>query len=219
MRIQRLIFVCGLAAAGGLGYGGLALSQDSDRPDDTPAREVRAGEPMSTSRPQARGVGADAARDFAVLRRGRRAGDTLSAQAAATIGEGEANFMGANPGLSRLALRDPDGVSIYALPGDESICMVSTGPAGSGLTCTSPAQAAAGYLIQTEHAGSRGSRVQGLLPDGVEEVTVTGSGAAGATTEVTGNAYSVKLDGSPGNLQFKTRDGAQRSIAVPFAAG
>lgn len=212
-RIATAVTAASIAAIVG---AGAAISQDQPPPAATPAPPpTPAGDvqgPQSTSRPITQAVEPGAARVFGVLRRAQGPGDAVPAEAARVIGEGDAAFFGANPRLARFAQRTASA-SLYLVPANGHVCLVSVTAAGSGMTCSSVDQAAAGYLIQTERVGAEGVRVQGVMPDGVEKVKVTGNRDSEGVVQ--GNAYSVDFSENPGDLTWTGTNGAPHRLAVP----
>jgi hypothetical protein len=68
---------------------------------------------------------------------------------------------------------------------------------GGGMACNPTANAVAGRLITwTSSRSGAGQMVQGLVPDGVTEVTLITANGSTTTARVSDNAYGADLSGS-----------------------
>ena len=135
----------------------------------------------------------EASEAVAVLDRSRESGDALPAEVAEKVDE-EAPF-GANPDLSRRAIGSLSN-SVYVVPADDHVCVALTLGEGANMSCPETDDLAAGQAGPTTVLLEGGSiAVYGVVPDGVDSVTVqtSGSGAVDAEIEAEGNAYLAVL--------------------------
>jgi hypothetical protein len=155
-------------------------------------------------RPMASNTDQQLAESFAVLRRRRTASDVLEA---ARFGDG--NPAGANAALARRAVSS-GGDSIFVVPANAGVCLVS----GTYSGCTSSDAAQRGYSVGMAATRS-GVQITGLVPDGVQSVTVNLANGDTATTTVADNVYSIGVDDvGTTSVSF---DGPHKLSSVPFA--
>lgn len=97
----------------------------------------------------------------------------------------------------------------------DTVCLLILPPLAQGPTgeCLAPQTAVAGRLVMTLEHG-REVEIAGVVPDGVERVTVTLASGVRATLPVTGNAYSALLPGPTTAVSFQGADGVV-SVDVP----
>lgn len=105
---------------------------------------------------------------------------------------------GANVNLSRRA--GDTGVSL--VPGDGELCIIVP----RGMSCRDEAAAVGAPVVTGEGSGS--AYVSGLVPDGVQSVTVA-TAKGNVDAPVQDNAYSVEAQ-SPSGLSYEGPDGAVR---------
>jgi hypothetical protein len=110
-----------------------------------------------------------------------------------------------------------DGTIVTATPGSNGACVASS---SDGVTCNLTVGALNGDVVLvaqcTSGAPSGGAVVMGLMPDGVDSVTVTmrGDTSAPVSTPVTANAYHVAVPGVPSDISWTGSDGSH-SFAAP----
>jgi hypothetical protein len=129
----------------------------------------------------------------------------------------EAPF-GMNPDLSRRPIGSISN-SVFIVPADGHICLaVTNGDAGAALSCPDTEDVAngeAGAATMTLEGNAIG--VYGLVPDGVDTVTVTIEGDAPEVIEVEDNAYfagfpegtlieTIGYSGPSGEVEFPIYD-------------
>jgi hypothetical protein len=123
---------------------------------------------------------------------------------------------GMNPGLSRLAIGNATN-SVYVIPASGRICASLTVGEGANLICPSTDDVAGGKAAPaTVTIETGGIAIYGIVPDGVESVTVrTADSSSDVATER--NAYytvvprgtalrTVGYDGPSGQVEFPAHD-------------
>lgn len=158
----------------------------------------------------------DAKRAMAVLERARDGADALPPELAARM-DAQADF-GMNPSLSRLAIGNTTN-SLYAIPARDHVCAGLTVGEGASVICPSTDDVASGksapatVLLTTGDIG-----IYGIVPDGVDSVSVRGADGSGAREiNVESNAYytvvpagtsvwTVGYEGPSGRTEFAIHD-------------
>jgi hypothetical protein len=200
-RYSALIAAALLVTVGGAG-GAIAASDDDTRP--------------SVGYERIPEVQPDAQAALAVLTTKRTASDGMPRQVAERMAA-DAPF-GMNPALSRLAIGNATN-SVYVIPANRHVCASLTVGEGANLICPSTDDVASGKAgAATVTIETGGIAVYGLVPDGVESVTVR---TAGATSRLATerNAYytvvprgtvlhTVGYDGPSGPVEFPVSDPA-----------
>jgi hypothetical protein len=105
----------------------------------------------------------------------------------------ESARFGMNPDLSREAI-DTIANDHYVVPADDHICASLTIGSGANVGCRPTDEVADGEVgasVVTLVGGSIG--IYGIVPDGVDEVTVHTGTSASAAVEVEDNAYFTAL--------------------------
>lgn len=155
-----------------------------------------------------------AAAAVGLLREQRTSADEMPGQVAARM-TANAPF-GVNPGLSRLAIGNATN-SVYVIPASGRVCASLTVGEGANLICPSTGDVAGGRAAPaTVTIETGGIAIYGIVPDGVESVTVR---MADSSTEVgtERNAYytvvpqgtalrAVGYDGPSGPVEFPAHD-------------
>jgi hypothetical protein len=144
---------------------------------------------------------------FALLRRSQVPNDLFPEDRRERYQEGRVGQLGLNPALARRA-ETPLG-NVWVIPGDGWICLslaASPGPSsldGGGLTCNRIKQALAGRIITWTSSRSEGATiVQGLVPDGIPEVTLTAADGSAQTVSVSDNTYGAVLSGALASVRL-----------------
>jgi hypothetical protein len=113
---------------------------------------------------------------------------------------------------ARLARSDGRGQEIYVAAGDDAVCLLARGPA-QYIACGDLPDAAGGRRpITTVTPLDDGGRVDVLLPDGVSEITVTGSDGP-ERVAVRNNVASAVVPGQVQRVAFTAPDGAEVAYA------
>jgi hypothetical protein len=180
--------------------GAVAAGDDNARP--------------SAGHERAQSVDPSAAAAIGLLREQRTSADDMPGQVAARIAA-NAPF-GVNPGLSRLAIGNATS-AVYVIPASGHLCASLTVGDGASLTCPSTGDVAGGRAAPvTVTVETGGIAIYGIVPDGVESVTIrTADSATELATER--NAYytvvprgtalrSVGYDGPGGQVEFPAHD-------------
>jgi hypothetical protein len=152
--------------------------------------------PPGADQPQITAIESDAKRAMKLLREPRSAGDTLRDDLAARM-DRRASF-GLNPDLSRLAIKNATH-SIYIIPAREHVCVAFTDPVGVGLICPSTDDVAKGNAgPATAALETGGVAIFGVVPDGVDSVSVQTGASESIDVATERNAYyTVVPPGTP----------------------
>jgi hypothetical protein len=158
--------------------------------------------PMTVARPGAVGpklveVSAQQAESFAVLRRPQRQSDRLPESRWEAFEVGMRARRGLNPALARRVIT-PAG-DVWVVPGNGHISLAVDG----GTTCNRTEHAARrGMVTWTSRRSTGQGIVHGLVPDGVEEVTLNTATDTSTTIRIDENVYGAVLDGHFRSLRF-----------------
>jgi hypothetical protein len=200
-RIARSLLV-GVVAFG-VGASVTAAAPGGDSPSTTFAPET----PVSS-------IPATESRDFGILRQDQEPGDAFDTAPATPAG--------ANPELARSVQVPKSDLStgrVWVVPADGAICLRVLDPVtGDGWACATTTNADAGALIgamQPAPGDNTPAFVHGLAPDGVTEVTLTGTGGTRVDVPVTDNVYAITLNAPPATVTYTASDGDVVALAVP----
>ena len=131
----------------------------------------------------------DQAKSFAILRRPQVDSDRIPERDRQMVEGGRIGELGLNSGLARRVLT-PLG-DAWVIPGNGYI-----GLAAGDMTANRAKHAARrGMMMWTSRPPDHQNLVHGLVPDGVDEVTLLAANGASTTAVVTGNVYGAVLDG------------------------
>ncbi|HEX2160835.1 MAG TPA: hypothetical protein VHF88_03345 [Thermoleophilaceae bacterium] len=146
--------------------------------------------------PQATEIDPEAREAMAVLDRPREAADAMSPDLAERI-DARADF-GMNPGLSRLSIGNATN-SVYVIPANGHVCAALTVGEGANLSCRSNETIAGGKAAAaTVVLETRDIAIYGIVPDGVESVSVHSGASEPSVVPTEGNAYyTVVPAGTP----------------------
>jgi len=169
--------------------------------------------PPSMGHTQVQTIESAAAQALAVLEESRIASDALPPGLAARM-DTHAPF-GMNPDLSRLAIGNATN-SVYVIPANDHVCVSLTMGDGADLSCPSTDDVAAGSVGPTTVDIGTGIAIYGIVPDGVESVSIQADGPPIAV-ETERNAYytvvppatalqSASYDGPSGPVEFDIHD-------------
>lgn len=183
--------------------GAFAVDDESDPPgaDDTRISVIES----------------DAKEAIRVLDRRRVAGDALPAGLTERMNE-HANY-GMNPDLSRLSIANATH-SVYVLPAHDRVCAALTIGGGANVSCPSTEEVAAGRTGASTVLVSTGIAIYGLVPDGVESVSLQTGTDESTRLNVENNAYyavvpagtalrTVRYVGPGGLAEFPVYDPAR----------
>ncbi len=159
----------------------------------------------------------DAKEALDVLDQRRVVGDALPEDLTERMDE-NANY-GMNPDLSRLSIANATH-SVYVLPANDRVCAALTIGEGANLSCRSTGEVADGEAGAATVLVSTGIAVYGLVPDGVESVSVQTGTDESTLLDVENNAYytvvpagtalrMVRYVGPSGPVEFPIYDPVQ----------
>lgn len=179
------------------------------------AQEAEETPPSWQAPPQVSSVEPAAADTMEVLDEPRAAGDQMPADIAEPLDE-KATF-GMNPDLSRRAIANVSH-SVYVVPANDYVCATLTVGEGANLSCAETEDIAAGRSGPSTVSLDGGSiAIYGVVPDGVESVSLQTGESDSAAVEVTDNAYytvvpagttlrNVSYTGPSGQVEFPIYD-------------
>jgi hypothetical protein len=140
-------------------------------------------------RPKVTEVPADQANSFAILRRPQVDNDQIPEHAWPRFEGGRIRELGVNPALARRVVTALG--EAWVIPGNGYVAMDV-----GGMTANRTEHAARrGMITWTSRAPDHQNLVHGLVPDGVDEVTLLASNGATTAAVVTENVYGTVLDG------------------------
>jgi len=149
--------------------------------------------PNRETRPMVTEVSADQAESFDILRRPQVQSDRLPE---GLFDGGLIGQLGLNPALAR---RAPTQLGdVWVVPGNGYIGLHN----GDSSCNRTEDVAARGMMMWTSQRPDHQNLVHGLVPDGVEEVTLLAENGAMTTVVVTENVYGAVLDGTFSSHRF-----------------
>lgn len=191
------VIVAGAGADAGLGRSPVPEALTADR------------EPVAAIDPkQAEAIGQ--------LRRSRTTDDALPTSWAEELTDGEngPGHWGANPSLSR---RTAPGV--WVVPGDGYVCLANSTPdsGGMGFGCATMEDLGRGLLAPSDVDANGNGILTGVLPDGVDRVTLVDLDGSSRTAEVERNTYRAAIDAELKEVRFTSPDGARRVLPMAWS--
>ncbi len=152
--------------------------------------------PPGADQLQITAIESDARQSMAVLREKRSAGDALRSDLAGRM-DRRASF-GLNPALSRLAIKNATH-SVYVIPARQHVCLALTDPVGAGLICPPTDDVVKGNVgAATAGVEAGGVAIFGIVPDGVDAVSVQTGDSESIDVVTEANAYyTVTPSGTP----------------------
>ncbi len=182
---------------------GLALAASSSGPQE-PVPPVAESAPVAA-------VEASAGSHLGVLRRSQIAADAVPGSIPIVFSAAS----GANIALAR-RVPGQDTSDAWVIPGRGTTCILARAEGAlGGAACTSSAAADAGQLnIQSASDKAPGEELlAGVVPDGVDAVTVTLTDGATAALSVRENVYAGVIHGAVSNVTATAPGGA--ALAIP----
>jgi hypothetical protein len=188
-RRRRALLLAGvaliLACSGGVALAGAGTS----------ATAPQASAPPTSEAPVASSVEPALLEAFALMRRPQTQADAIPASAQPAFSQAS----GANPGLAR-RVSDGAGAEAWLIPGSGSACILARAPAYAigGAVCVPTAAARAGELdVQSASSLLPGSElVAGVVPDGVEAVTLQLADGSSSHVQVREGVYLALVPGA-----------------------
>lgn len=175
------------------------------------------GNPPGSGSVQIAAIEPQAKQSLAVLRDGRSAGDALREDIAVRM-DRRASF-GLNPGLSRLAVGNAT-FSVYIIPARGHVCASLMDTEGASLICPSTDEVVSGKAYPgTAALQTGGVAVYGIVPDGVDSVSVQTGTSSSIDVATERNAYytvipsgvqprALSYVGPSGHVEFPISDPA-----------
>lgn len=159
-----------------VGAAGAIADRDESNPPGADAIQVTA-------------IEAEAKQSMGLLREQRSATDALREDLASRMGR-RASF-GLNPELSRLAIKNATH-SVYVIPARDHVCATLTDPVGAVLICPSTDDVAKGNVgAATVGVETGGVAIFGIVPDGVDSISVQTGESESIDVPTEANAYYV----------------------------
>jgi hypothetical protein len=171
--------------------------------------------PPSAGVPQVNEIEPEAREAMAVFERDRGSADALRDDLATKM-DAHADF-GMNPALSRVSIGNATS-SLYVIPARGRVCAALTVGEGANVTCPPTGDIAAGRAAPaTVVLGTGDIAIYGIVPDGVDSVSVQTGKTGSATVETEGNGYytvvsagtplrTVRYAGPSGGVEFPIYD-------------
>jgi hypothetical protein len=210
MSKQKLLLPLATLAAAGIVAGGVAVAGESAAPpQDTPPLAISStgyASPVQSADDNQR-------RSFGILRRTRTSKDELTGEGARIVATGAQPAVAANPDLSQNALTTPSGATVWVVPGNGSLCLVSS--AGTDM-CNTTEAGQAGYVAGVEPVGLSGYRVQGMAPDGVTSTTLELADGTTQRTDVQANVYAFEIPGDGSDIRAVSWSDANGVHRIPL---
>lgn len=189
-----------LAGGGAIAAGGAGAEDSSTVPES---------EMAGADAPQVQSVEPVQAREIGELRRGRTSDDALPSEWRDELAQ--AGNWGANPSLSR---RTAPGV--WIVPGDGFVCVANATPhdGALGLGCATPEDVNRGLLAPSDVDADGNGVLTGVVPDGVDQVTLVDRDGSTRTADVSRNTYRAAIDASLKEVRFTGPDGVVRVLPM-----
>jgi hypothetical protein len=171
------------------------------------------GDPAGHDVTQATAISPDALETMSVLATARDSADVIPSEVSEPMDERA--LFGMNPDLSRLAVGNLSN-SVYVIPGTGHVCAILTVGEGANATCPATDDVEDGEAgPATVSLEGEAIAIYGLVPDGVETVTVETGEAHSAQIEVENNAYYGVLPAGT-SLRQLTYTGPSGAVAFPI---
>ena len=156
-------------------------------------------------------------RAFNAFRRAAEPYDAAPPTVAGSVALAEPSW-GLNPALSRVVRTNDPTRRFFLVPGDGVLGFYEEGGAGAVLSVD---QAVTGQTVGSAFRGTGRLEVSGLLPDGVDQVTITRRNGQTIEASVPDHVYAVIIDARtadtlPANVRYLLNDGVRIS-PVPGA--
>lgn len=212
-----LIIVGVVALLGGGAVGALAMG-GANGPRARASRSSGLSA-LSRVRPMVTAIPENQATAFGILRRPQAKTDLLPRDQWRSFRVGIIGRYGLNPSLMRRARTNVGNV--WVIPGNGMICLaLAASPSANsvevgGWECNTTSSATAGRTVTwTSSRASGQTIVQGLVPDGVNKVTLTTKNGTSKTVAVADNVYGAALDGA---LAFVRLGGPTGSLVLSLS--
>jgi hypothetical protein len=149
------------------------------------------------------------------LDRPRNSDDALPAEWREELSSGSESdeHWGANPALSR---RTAPGT--WILPGDGYVCVANATPGEGalGFGCATPEDVEKGLLAPSDVDANGNGVLTGVLPDGVNEVTLIDHDGGTRTVAVERNTYRAAIDANLKEVRFTDAGGEVQILPMSW---
>ena len=199
--MSKLKIMLGGACLAACLAGGGAIATAGDDVDPAPVPEVQAAQadPVAT-------VPEEQADQIEQLDRPRNSDDALPTEwrEQLTTGDESDDHWGANPSLAR---RTAPGT--WIVPGDGYVCVANATPGEGalGFGCATPEDVDRGLLAPADVDANGNGVLTGVLPDGVDEVTLVNHDGSTRTVAVDRNTYRAAIDANLEEVRFTDASG------------
>jgi hypothetical protein len=220
-RLLALVALVGMIAAAIL-FSGSNTAQSADAPTAAP----QPADPTVYVQPPPETVADREAafeRHFAKLR--EPGGDSIPATSEihdAALDVGGSRQL-SSPSATRLAsegAEQPDATVWVTPRADGSQCLLAQLPESGGPSqaCAMPEQAVDGYFVMTQSRDDTHAEIYGLMPDGVERVTVRLADGTTSTLPVVENAYMAQYEQMTLSISWQDPNGVEHSLRAGSGA-
>jgi hypothetical protein len=211
MMSNRTKWFGGVCVAACLGAGGVvagAGADGNDAPAPPPEYAAADAAPVTAVEPAQ-------AKEIGELRRGRTSDDALPSHwKQALTDPSDANeHWGANPSLAR---RTAPGT--WIVPGDGYVCVANATPGEGalGFGCATTEDVDRGLLAPSDVDANGNGVLTGVVPDGVNEVTLVDRDGSTRQGAVDHNTYRVAINADLKEVRFTGSDGAERVLPMAW---
>jgi hypothetical protein len=190
--------------------GGAAIATAGDDVNQAPVPEAQAAqaEPVSA-------VPEEQAREIEQLDRPRNSDDALPKEWRDKLTRDDVSdeHWGANPSLAR---RTAPGT--WIVPGDGYVCVANATPGEGalGFGCATPDDVEKGLLAPADVDADGNGVVTGVLPDGVDEVTLVDHDGGTRTVAVARNTYRAAIDANLKEMRFTDAGGGVHILPMSW---
>lgn len=208
MSNAKMMFAGAFVVAALAGGGAIATAGDDVDPAPLPEAQAAQADPVTTV-PEAQ------AQEIDQLERPRTSDDAMPTEwkAELTAGESADDHWGANPSLAR---RTAPGT--WIVPGDGYVCVANTTPGEGalGFGCATPEDVQKGLLAPADIDENGNGVLTGVLPDGVDEVTLVGKDGSTRAVAVERNTYRAAIDANLKEVRFTDAEGGEHVLPMAF---
>jgi hypothetical protein len=190
--------------------GGTAIATAGDDVDPAPGPEAKAAEAQPVA-----AVPEEQAAQIDQLDRPRNSDDALPKEWRDKLASGDASdeHWGANPSLAR---RTAPGT--WIVPGDGYVCVANATPGEGalGFGCATPEDVERGLLAPADVDANGNGVLTGVLPDGVDEVTLVNHDGSTRTVAVERNTYRAAIDADLQEVRFTDAHGGVHILPMSW---
>jgi hypothetical protein len=203
------IMLGGACLAACLATGGaIATAGDDVDPAPVPEAQAAQADPVAT-------VPEEQAEEIEQLDRPRTSDDALPKEWREQLATGDESdeHWGANPSLAR---RTAPGT--WIVPGDGYVCVANATPGEGdlGFGCATPDDVEKGLLAPADVDANGNGVLTGVLPDGVDEVTIVNHDGGTRTVAVERNTYRVAIDADLKEVRFTDAAGGAHILPMSW---